>query len=181
MGPLCALARSRRACALACPGCIVCSRSNAQEPDQQRGCGVARGRHLQNRACHHDSAAVVDRRQHAHDSCAQLLRQQLPRTRGLARAYRRGQGHDGHARARALFRPLHLRHSGHSQGARGQARSVPRHGGLHSVRRVLRRQRRHLRGSVQRAGRAPLGHAQPRVDHRRHAALQVAQAPLQAP
>ena len=57
---------------------------------------------------------------------------------------------------------------------------LPRHRGHDPLRLLLRRQRRPLRDAARRRGRGHLRRAQPRLDHRRHPALQGAAAPLRA-
>ena len=50
-----------------------------------------------------------------------------------------------------LERPVHLRHPGHPQGARGGDRALPRDGGHDPLHVLLRRQRRPLRDAPRRA------------------------------
>ena len=137
-----------------------------------------RGRLLQDRAGDHDAAGQPcrgpDRR-----GRDQPVRQQLSRPR----PGRAGQGGgDGGARALGLrhgLGALHLRHPVDPQAARGAALRLARDGGHDPLSLLLRRQWRPLRDPARARGRGDLRRAQPRLDHRRRAALQGAALPLQ--
>ena len=99
----------------------------------------------------------------------------LADNRGTAR---RRQGGARPLRLRHGLGALHLRHAGRAQAARGEDLGVPRHGGHDPLRLLLRRQWRPVRDAAVRRGRGHLGRAEPRLDHRRRAALQGAALPL---
>ena len=67
---------------------------------------------------------------------------------------------------------LHLRRADAAPRARAGDRRLSRQGRRHPVRRLLRRQRRRVRAAARRGRRDHLRRAQPRLDHRRRAALQ---------
>src|SRR5205085_504608 len=67
---------------------------------------------------------------------------------------------------------------GRAPRARARGRGLPRHRRGDPLLVVLRRERRALRDDPRRRGRGDLRRAEPRVDHRRRAALQGAAAPL---
>ena len=106
------------------------------------------------------------------------LRQQLPRPLRAAGAGGGGPGGAAAARLRPLLGPLHLRHPGRPRRAGGAPGPLPRLRGRHPLLLLLRRQRRGLRGAARRGGRGGLRRPQPRLDHRRHPALQGAPLPL---
>ncbi len=137
-----------------------------------------RGRLLQDRARDHDAAGQPCRRRDRRGR-DQPVRQQLSRPRpGPAGQRRRARG----ARALGLrhgLGPLHLRHAGRPQAARGPALRMARHGGHDPLPVLLRRQWRPVRDPARRRGRGHLRRAQPRLDHRRRPPLQGAALPLQ--
>ena len=124
--------------------------------------------------------AAVGPHHHAPGSIgAQLLRQQLPGPgRPPRRRGGRGKGVAGLG-IRHGQRAVHLRHAGAAQAARAGALGLPADGGHDPLLVLLRRQRRRLRGAVRRRGRDHLRRAQPRLDHRRHPAVQGQAVPLQ--
>ncbi len=73
---------------------------------------------------------------------------------------------------------LHLRRAGPAPRARARDRRASRSGRRDPVRRLFRRQRRRVRAAARRKRRYHLGRAQPRLDHRRRAALQGQTLPL---
>ncbi len=82
------------------------------------------------------------------------------------------------ARLRPVVGALHLRHPGCAQRAGAPPRRLRGHRGLHPLPLGLRRQRRPLRDPARRRGRGHLRRAQPRLDHRRHPAVQGRPPPL---
>ena len=74
---------------------------------------------------------------------------------------------------------LHLRHPDAAHLPRARDQRVPRHRGDDPLLVVLRRERRRLRGALRRRGRDHQRRAQPRLDHRRGAAVQGDALPLQ--
>ena len=73
---------------------------------------------------------------------------------------------------RDVERALHLRHAGAAPRARESDRRLPRDGGRDPLRGLLRRERRRLRAAARRRRRDRHRPAQPRLDHRRRAAVQ---------
>ena len=135
------------------------------------------GRTLQGRAGHRLAAGGRDRRRARRAACSTSA----PTTTSASPTTRRRRGRQGGARPLRLrpgLGPLHLRHAGPAQGARGAARRLPRHRGHHPLLLLLRRQRRPLRDAARRGGRDHLRRAQPRLDHRRHPPLQGPPLPL---
>ena len=103
---------------------------------------------------------------------------------GLADHPARRRGRPGGAGPLGLrhgLRALHLRHAGDPQGARGAAVARSSAGGHDPLRLLLRRQRRALRDAARPRGRGHLRRAQPRLDHRRHPAVQGPAPPLRQP
>ena len=108
----------------------------------------------------------------------ELLRQQLPRARRPPGADRGRPDGAGPLGLRHGVRALHLRHAGDPQGARGEDLELPGPGGHDPLRLVLRRQRRAVRDAARARGRRDQRRAEPRVDHRRHPAVQGPALPL---
>ena len=112
---------------------------------------------------------------------AELLRQQLS---GSRRSPATGRGSaEGLDRLgiRHGQRALHLRYADAAHLARGPDLGAAAHRGDDPVLVVLRREWRAVRGAARRARRRHLRRAQPRIDHRRHPAVQGAAAALQQP
>ncbi len=106
------------------------------------------------------------------------MRQQLPGARRPPRAGRGGREGGGRARLRHGVGPVHLRHRQRAPRARGAALGLPGHRGHDPVLLVLRREHRAVRDHHRAAGRDHLRRAEPRLDHRRRAAVQGPPAAL---
>ncbi len=108
----------------------------------------------------------------------QPVRQQLPGAGRPSCADRGGRGGGCRLRLRHGVGAVHLRHPRRPPPAGSGVERLPRHRGHHPLRVVLRRQRRALRDPARRGGRRHLGRPQPRLDHRRGAAVQGSAVPV---